>query len=76
MTALDPERLDYFVNISEKYQSKAKQAQQALERLRAQIGPQDWLNKAIVACDALNWGCELKQNGCPKGKTWKDMGLE
>ena len=76
MTTLDPERLAYLLKSSEETdQSKAKQAQRALERLRRKIGPMDWLDKAIVACDALDWGCEIKQNGCPKGKTWKDMGL-
>jgi len=56
-------------------QTRAKRAQRSLEILRSEIGPMEWIEKAISACDALDAGLKLKQNGCPIGYTWKDMGL-
>lgn len=59
-------------------ESKAHAAKQALEALRAEIGSQPWIERAIISCDALDWGAQVDKGGRPvqsdgKSMKWKDM---
>ena len=61
--------------------SRAKQARLALEALRDEIGSTPWIEKAIISCDALDWGANLDDKGRPIGgggkpMSWKSMGIK
>jgi hypothetical protein len=59
-------------------ESKARAAKRALEALRAEIGSQPWIERAIISCDALDWGKSVDGNGHPiktdgTPMTWKEL---
>lgn len=43
--------------------AEAYYAREALQNLQKQIGKHEWLSRAIVACDALNWGAKVDEKG-------------